>query len=61
MKVSTPVGSQTRLGALVSIVAHNNEDYGYMAVYMRLKGLTPPSSDPQPAKNVKETSKPVKP
>jgi uncharacterized damage-inducible protein DinB len=57
-KVKTPVGDQTRLGALVMVVAHNNEEYGYMAVYLRLKGLVPPSSDPQPAGGVKETAAP---
>jgi len=60
-KVSTPVGDQTRLGALTAVIAHNNEEYGYMAVYLRLKGIVPPSSDPQPAKNVKETASPKKP
>jgi hypothetical protein len=59
--VTTPVGQQTRLGALVMVVAHNNEEYGYMAVYLRMKGLVPPSSDPRPAKGVKETSAPAKP
>ena len=28
-----------------SLISHNNEMYGYMAVYMRLKGIVPPSSD----------------
>ena len=60
MKVSTPVGQQTRLGALAMVVEHNNEEYGYMSVYLRLKGLTPPSSDPQSAKNVKEVNAPAK-
>jgi hypothetical protein len=27
---------------------HNNEEYGYLAVYMRLKGVVPPSSEPRP-------------
>ncbi len=26
---------------------HSNEEYGYMAVYLRLKGVVPPSSDPE--------------
>jgi len=33
-------------GLLSNLVAHNNEMYGYTAVYLRLKGLVPPSSDP---------------
>jgi uncharacterized damage-inducible protein DinB len=34
----------TKLGALTRVVIHDNEEYGYMAVYMRLKGIVPPSS-----------------
>jgi DinB superfamily len=40
--------TQSKLSALWSNVAHNNEMYGYMAVYLRLKGLVPPSSDRSP-------------
>ena len=36
---------RTRLGVLVGTVSHSNEEYGYMAVYMRLKGVVPPSSE----------------
>lgn len=35
----------TRLGALARTVSHSNEEYGYMAVYLRLKGIVPPSSE----------------
>lgn len=35
----------TRIGALLRTVSHSNEEYGYMAVYMRLKGVVPPSSE----------------
>ena len=28
-----------------SLISHSNEMYGYMSVYMRLKGLVPPSSE----------------
>ena len=38
-------GSQPRLVALANTVAHDNEAYGSMAVYMRLKGIVPPSSE----------------
>lgn len=34
----------TKLGALSRVVIHDNEEYGYMAVYLRLKGIVPPSS-----------------
>jgi DinB superfamily len=40
-------GQRTRLGALYGQVVHDNEMYGYMSVYMRLKGVVPPSSEPR--------------
>lgn len=36
---------RTRIGALLGTVSHSNEEYGYMAVYLRLKGIVPPSSE----------------
>jgi hypothetical protein len=39
---------QTKLSALWGNLAHDSEMYGYMAVYLRLKGLVPPTSDPRP-------------
>lgn len=38
-------GKRSRLGALIGTVIHDNEEYGYMAVYLRLKGIVPPSSE----------------
>ena len=38
-------GKRSRLGALIGTVVHDNEEYGYMAVYLRLKGVVPPSSE----------------
>ena len=35
----------SKLSLLVSMVAHSNEQYGYMAIYLRLKGLVPPSTE----------------
>jgi hypothetical protein len=35
----------SKLGALVGNTVHINEMYGYMSVYMRLKGIVPPSSE----------------
>lgn len=35
---------RTRLGMLNMNIAHDNEEYGYMSVYLRLKGHVPPSS-----------------
>jgi hypothetical protein len=37
---------RTRLSTLWNVVRHSNELYGYMAVYLRLKGVVPPSSSP---------------
>jgi hypothetical protein len=36
-----------RGGLFANLIAHNNEMYGYLAVYLRLKGLVPPSSAPR--------------
>lgn len=33
-------------GVATGLIAHNNEEYGYLAVYLRLKGIVPPSSVP---------------
>jgi len=38
-------GPQPRIATLYGIVVHANEVYGAMGVYMRLKGLVPPSSE----------------
>jgi uncharacterized damage-inducible protein DinB len=44
-EAATVFGSkQNRLYALAFNVAHNNEHYGNLVTYMRLKGMTPPSS-----------------
>ena len=36
---------RSKLGTLIGAVIHDNEEYGYLAVYMRLKGVVPPSSE----------------
>jgi len=38
-------GQRTKLGTLLVDVIHSNEEYGYMAIYFRLKGIVPPSTD----------------
>jgi DinB superfamily len=38
-------GNTTRLAALAGNTAHDNECYGSMAVYLRLKGIVPPSTE----------------
>jgi uncharacterized damage-inducible protein DinB len=40
------VGSVTRLSTLWFNASHDNEMYGTIAVYLRLKGIVPPSSEP---------------
>ncbi len=43
--VSAGRGMQPRINVLYGIVVHANEVYGAMGVYMRIKGLVPPSSE----------------
>jgi len=38
-------GQRSKLGTLIVDVIHSNEEYGYMSIYFRLKGIVPPSSD----------------
>jgi hypothetical protein len=38
-------GRRSRLGSLIANTTHDNEEYGYGAIYLRLKGIVPPSSD----------------
>src|SRR5436190_13640529 len=42
--IKGPRGERSRLGTLIGVIAHDNEEYGYLAVYMRIKGVVPPSS-----------------
>jgi len=41
-------GPTTRLASLAGNIAHDSECYGAMAVYLRLKGIVPPSSENMP-------------
>jgi hypothetical protein len=44
-------GRQTkslRMGLLTLNYGHNNEIYGSMVVYLRMKNLVPPASEPRP-------------
>ena len=36
---------RSKLGALIGNTTHDVEMYGYLSVYLRLKGVVPPSSD----------------
>jgi hypothetical protein len=42
-----PEPMRTKLATLTNMVRHSNEMYGYMSVYLRLKGIVPPSSAPE--------------
>jgi uncharacterized damage-inducible protein DinB len=39
---------RSRLASLEYNTVHSSEEYGYTAVYLRLKGVVPPSSAPRP-------------
>jgi uncharacterized damage-inducible protein DinB len=38
-------GERSKLGTLLYATLHDNEEYGYLSMYLRLKGLVPPSTD----------------
>ena len=42
-----PEATRTKLSTLWNMIRHSNEMYGYMCVYLRLKGIVPPSSAPE--------------
>jgi uncharacterized damage-inducible protein DinB len=42
--VSAGRGQRSRAGTLAGVNVHDNECYGSMAVYLRLKGVVPPST-----------------
>jgi hypothetical protein len=43
-------GPNTRLGLATVILWHNADHYGQMVLYMRLNGIVPPASRPNPPK-----------
>jgi uncharacterized damage-inducible protein DinB len=46
-----PAGRQTqvvRVSRLIQNFAHNNEHYGNLVTYFRIKSIVPPSSEPRP-------------
>ncbi len=43
--LKTGTGQRSKLGTLLYATLHDNEEYGYLAMYLRLKGLVPPSTD----------------
>jgi hypothetical protein len=47
VKLGQSTRERSKLGLLFGMTSHSNEEYGYMAVYLRLKGIVPPSSESQ--------------
>jgi len=45
MEMTKGARPRTRIGTLTGNTTHDNEMYGAMAVYLRLKGIVPPSSE----------------
>jgi len=43
--IKTGRGERTRIGALIGNTTHDVEQYSILSVYMRLKGIVPPSSE----------------
>ena len=42
--IKSPRGQKTRLGMLAGNTTHDTEQYAILSVYLRLKGIVPPSS-----------------
>jgi|SRR5579883_1851642 len=40
-------GPRSKFAVLWGIIVHDTNEYGYLSVYMRLKGIVPPSSEPR--------------
>jgi len=36
---------RSKMGLLIGMISHSNEVYGYMSVYLRMKGIVPPSTE----------------
>jgi len=54
LDITQESGRQTRylrMGLLTLNYAHNNEIYGSMVIYLRIKNIVPPASEPRPQPN----------
>jgi hypothetical protein len=40
-----PLGKRSRLSMLWGNIGHDNEQYAILSLYLRLKGLVPPTSE----------------
>ena len=45
VKLGQSTRTWSKLGLLIGMTSHANEEYGYMSVYLRLKGILPPSTE----------------
>ena len=36
---------RSKMGLLIGMISHSNEQYGYLSVYLRIKGIVPPSTE----------------
>ncbi len=43
--IKTGATERSRLGALLYDATHDTEEYGYLAMYLRLKNIVPPSTE----------------
>ena len=43
--ITTPRGQRSKLGLLSDNTGHDREQYGILSMYLRLKGVVPPSSE----------------
>lgn len=44
--VTRPPDRMTKAGSLIAVLIHGYEEYGYTAVYARIRGVVPPSTAP---------------
>jgi hypothetical protein len=51
---------RSKMGLLVGMISHSNEQYGYLSVYLRLKGIVPPSTEAAAARE-RESSRSGRP
>ena len=43
--VSSPRGQRSKLGILIGVIGHDDEQWGILSVYMRLKGIKPTGAE----------------
>jgi hypothetical protein len=43
--VKNGANEETRAAVLMNLIRHDNEEYGVMTVYIRMKSMVPPSTE----------------